>query len=385
MAQKAKWTIVIQMNPATDLLNRSEHLFSELRTLPFTKDVNLLVVLSNLNLLGSNIIDAIAYGKPLLYELNSDISIFSPNHTLSLENVTEEKELKELFDYIKTNFVSDQYAYIVNDHGSGNGFAVTNGSYIYKTIIYHGALEDEEEIFNYCTSAYKIRGYELSWQYKVYNNKNYRMLIYKKRGETKPLTVSTFASATKKSKIKKWDVFGMDCCWAQMLENSYNMKDSAFYNVACEDQGPIAGFGMGLNLKEAIKNPNIKANEFAKLLCSNFYAKNYNDYNSDKDNYNHMGVCISALENNHTVAIIEYLNELVDFLEDKIEEPKEILKIVCARICCEDFMYDTNTDKDYFVNTIDVIHFLENLLYFFDGEQQLLVIVKKLLDVLNYD
>ncbi len=82
------------------------------------------------------------------------------------------------------------------------------------------------------------------------------------------------SSGLKKAKVKKFDVIGFDACLMNMLEVSYQIKDSAKILVGSEEEEPGRGWPYDKILGAMAQKPDMTPPEIAELIV-NEYVRSY--------------------------------------------------------------------------------------------------------------
>lgn len=82
------------------------------------------------------------------------------------------------------------------------------------------------------------------------------------------------SSGLKKTKLKKFDIIGFDACLMNMLEVSYQIKDSARILVGSEEEEPGRGWPYDKILGAIAQKPDMTPTEIAELTV-NEYVKSY--------------------------------------------------------------------------------------------------------------
>jgi len=109
----------------------------------------------------------------------------------------------------------------------------------------------------------------------------------------------------------------------------------------------------------------------ANLLVSIFYCTNYADYDSDVPEFRKMGVSLTSVSFSNFQPFIDSFTTLCRYLIDKLKNKDDQTYVLIrnARSQCLDYTYK-DTDKlkagkiDYPMFNIDLIWWLENLLYY---------------------
>ena len=163
----------------------------------------------------------------------------------------------------------------------------------------------------------------------------------------------------------------LDCCWAQQIENAYNFKNVTEYFIASADEMPALGVGYAQLCNHFINRPAISAEEAANLIVAINYNQNYADYDSEIIEFRQMGVSITSTCLTEYNGFLDAFTKLCKKLTDDLKHKDDYTYLVfeAARKNCADYTY-VDTDKlpaekiDYPMFNIDLIWFLENLLFY---------------------
>ena len=370
-----KWTILMQVsaenNLFTDMLRVMEELYSirENGENGF-EEVNFLVLFDGLEAKKFSY----DFSRPALYLVRPGTSFFIeyPEYILRNEDMTDPNNLKNIYQFVKDNFPARKFGFIYKGHGShGEGDI---GSTIFKERIMKVPVSYEETT-NYGKLDRKInlkakyfKGWKVMDYYRISGFRSlnleevYFMVILGKRGG-KTLTYRVMAQQLiKVFGENKLDFLFLDCCWGMQIENAYSFRNIAKYFIASADLMPAAGVGYSDFLKKLIERPTIKEREIANILLSVFFTNKYDDYDNEEDaSFRKMGVSLTNMKMDELDNCLTVFNELCEYLGADIGKFAPLVKKV--RDCCEDHTYSA-VAVDFNMFNIDLVWFLENLLYF---------------------
>lgn len=87
---------------------------------------------------------------------------------------------------------------------------------------------------------------------------------------------NAFNLALKETNVKKFDIIGFDACLMNMLEVSYQIKDSAKILIGSEESEPLEGLPYDLILEVLAENPDITPEKFANSVVDE-YIRSYDN------------------------------------------------------------------------------------------------------------
>jgi hypothetical protein len=375
--KKSKWTLIFLLSAKNNLFNEQLKVIEEIYSIGSSKDVNFLILFDAIE--GDKF--SKKFTAPALYHVKKD-SDFLTDVSLtrlspSSKGLTTKRNLKKLLQKAIKEFDADNFGFFYKGHGGPATTDISKGAFDTRLIRVDAKMSDNtiERKYGKAQHGWDFEGF---CEYPVIakNSKKQKpiLLIYS-RGNTESLTYSGMADVIKNVFAKKQPGFiCMDCCWAQQIENANKFVGITDYFIASPDEMPALGLGYKQFCKQFIERPSIKSREVANLLVSVFYCTNYADYDSDVPEFRKMGVSLTSLALFNFKSFIEPFTELCQNLISKLKKKgidgdQAYLLIRNARSQCLDYTYK-DTDKlkaakiDYPMFNIDLIWFLENLLYY---------------------
>jgi Clostripain family len=390
-----EWVFIFQQNPQTDLFQEFERTFSILKQMQESPNVCVLMLVPGYPMeLNSSKID---FTAPLLYHMykskadGSTSSIFEPIANFNVINLVHEAELIKAFKFISSTFKAKHYAFFASDHGAGTYLALNNLKYKHLFVNDNAlaalAIDDskESQMVSYINETYPVSQYTFGDESTIIVSTKVtdgvQIILQESDKQVEQQQVISIGKAFKHVTGNKLALLGFDSCWCQMIENAYNIRNDVQYLIACQEEGPIAGFGAHkaiYNLMYKIEkfkgnnDYNISPADVAQLVCTYFYGQNFTDYLTGDATFRKMGVNVSAVETSGVEMFTTKLNELCNYLINKLtitETKKEYARLMAnARAFVQDYMYDNNTEYDedkahYSYFGIDVSWLLDHILW----------------------
>lgn len=314
------------------------------------------------------------FSRPSLYRVRPNTSFYIeyPEYIFRNDDMTNPDALKGVYQFVKKNFPAKKYGFIYKGHGShGEGDI---GSRVFKerimkvpvSLTRNENYDKLEALIN--KKARFFKGWQVADFYPIsgYRSLNvkeaYLMVILARRSE-KTLTYRMMADVlTGVFGKNKFDFLFLDCCWGMQIESAYSFRDVSKYFVASADLMPAAGVGYSDFIRKLMDRPQITGREVANILLSVFFTNKYDDYdNEDDPSFRKMGVSLTNMKMDELPLFITALNNLCNYLASDIYRYAALVKKV--RDQCDDYTYSGRA-LDFCMFNIDLIWFLENLIYF---------------------
>lgn len=384
--QPKKWTLIFLLSAKNNLFNEQLRVINELYSVGSSQDVNLVLLFDALE--GDKF--SKGFTAPSIYHVKKNTSFISDpcfeKLSPSRQGLTNKKTLGKLLKIVLRDFKAHNYGFFYKGHGGPATTDISKGVFDTNMVLVDPKMRDEaiEEKFANAQKGWTFEGF---CEYPVISKGAVRskpiLLIYS-RGNTKSLLYSDLADALTRVFKKKLDFICMDCCWAQQIENANRFVDLTNYFIASADEMPALGLGYTQLCSHFINRPAIKAGEVANLLVSIYYYNNYADYESAPE-YKEMGVSLTSICLSDFKKFVDPFTKLCEHFiqkfKDRDDKTYELFK--SARSMCFDYTYkDTDsleTSKiDFPMFNIDLIWFLENLLFYNENDD----LEQKIFDVL---
>jgi len=349
------------------------NVIKEIYSVGSNNDVNFVIILDGLA--GDKFSELME--KPTIFHAGAKSDFLTDKYVYILDkkdaSLTGKDHLKTLLKIVMEKYEADHYGFFYKGHG-GQG-ETDLGKGIFDTKIgYIDPAWSEEEIEK------KFAHEQPGWTYDGYceypsvqlnrENKKPVLLVFS-RNNTRSLSYAELADVLKEIFKGKLDFCCLDCCWAQQIENAHNFTDVTDYFIASADEMPVLGVGYAQLCNHFVNRAAINAEEAANLLVAINYNKNYADYDSDIIEFRQMGVSITSTCLKEYPGFFEPFSKLCKKLTDNLEKKDDYTYIIFdkARKNCDDYTYlDTdnmpNEKIDYPMFNIDLVWFMENLLYY---------------------
>lgn len=369
-----KWTIIFLLSAKNNLFNEQLKVIKEIYSVGSNKDVDFVILFDAIE--GDKF--SKKFAAPAIYHVDKDDDFLSDVsfHQLPVtaKGLTTKKNLEKLLRIAKKNFPAKNFGFFYKGHGGPATTDISKGAFDTRLVNVHPRMGDAgiEKKFAKAQHGWTFEGY---CEYPIVSknkNKDKPILLIYSRGNTKSLTFSGMADVVNTVfKRQKPGFICLDCCWAQQVENANKFVGLTDYFIASPDEMPALGLGYTQLCKQFLVRPTIKAKEVANLLVSIFYCTNYADYDSDVPEFRKMGVSLTSLSLANFQSFIDSFTVLCKYLIDKLKKKDDQTYVLIrnARNQCLDYTYK-DTDKlkaskvDYPMFNIDLIWFLENLLYY---------------------
>lgn len=373
IVKEKKWTIIMQVSAENNLFDDMLRVMEELyRVKTFDssieefEDVNFIVIFDGLRA------DKFSksFASPSIYEVKPNTSFLldfpepSINGRPINEDLSNPRTLTAVYKHIHNLYPAKQFGFIYKGHGTPGGGDISSGQFFEKIFkLPKDVISDEEKIKEIVSKKMKGWSFEGSYDIKGYipcnDNEQYIMAIFSRKSD-KSLTYRKLSDVLNNvfSNERKTFLF-LDCCWGMQIENAYTFMNNCEYFIASADEMPAAGIGYDDFLAKIISRPKIISREIANIILSVYFTNKYDDYDSDVEEFRHMGVSLTNLRVHHMKEFITKFNLLCEYLCDNMDELG--LLILKARKCCRDYTYEV--PEEYAVFNIDIIWFFENLIF----------------------
>ena len=370
---KKKWTLIFLLSAKNNLFNEQLKVIQEIYSVGSNKDVDFVILFDAIE--GDKF--SKKFSAPSIYHVDKDGDFLSDVsfHQLptTAKGLTTKKNLEKLLKLAIQNFPAKNFGFFYKGHGGPATTDISKGAFDTRLVSVHPRMKDAriEKKFSKAQHGWTFEGF---CEYPVISknkNKDKPILLIYSRGNTESLTYSGMADVIKRSFRQKPGFICLDCCWAQQIENANKFVGLTDYFIASPDEMPALGLGYTQLCKQFLARPTIKAQEVANLLVSIFYCTNYADYDSDVPEFRKMGVSLTSLSLANFQPFADAFTVLCKYLIDKLKfkDDQTYVLLRNARGKCLDYTYK-DTDKikagkiDYPMFNIDLIWFLENLLYY---------------------
>lgn len=365
---KKKWTIIFLVSAKSNLYYEMITAINEIYSVGSNEHINYIIIYDGLE---AGKFKA-EFAEPSVYYADAGVPflIAQPEKIYPKFNLTDEDNLSTIIKDIKAEFPATHYGFVYKGHG-GRGDVDINDANIIEKIIpipkYILKTGDESKIDEYLKKKNKD-GYNglFQLQKRSDNVLNDRVLAIYKNDQTRSLTHGTISKVLRDNFDGKKElafVF-MDCCWAMQVENLYEYKNTTKYYIASADEMPALGLGRGYSTfcQKINARPQIKFDEIADLLISIYYANMYDDYDQEGApvNFSKMGVSLTCADTTDLKYFTDEFTRFCGILTTKMDDVHLIFAE--AREKCYDFTYAV--ESEFGVYNIDLIWFLENLMYF---------------------
>lgn len=361
-----QWTIIFLVSAKSNLYNEMIAAINEICSVGSNKYINYIIIYDGLEA-GQFKPE---YTKPCFFYANHKITFAKakPEKIYPECDLTDEGHLSAIIKDIKTMFPAEHYGFVYKGHGGTGNVDIKNAITTEKIVHIpnHVDINDDSKVDEYLNSI-DLTDHDslfvLEKRSEVVNDSV--LLIYKSKN-ARSLTHINITNVLRQNfdGAKELGFVFMDCCWAMQVENLYEYKYITKYYVASADEMPALGLGKGYSnfCRKLNERPQAKYDEIADLLISLYYANMYNDYDQEGApiSFRKMGVSLTCADatdmkyfTDHFVDFCKILNKNMDDLHLVFAE---------ARDKCHDFTY--SNEKEYGIYNIDLMWFLENLLYF---------------------
>ena len=368
-----KWTLIFLLSAKNNLFNEQLKVIQEIYSVGSNKDVDFVILFDAIE--GDKF--SKKFAAPAIYHVDkdgdflSDISFYQL--PVTAKGLTTKSNLEKLLKMAIQNFPAKNFGFFYKGHGGPATTDISKGAFDTRLVKVDIRMKDAgiEKKYSKAQHGWTFEGF---CEYPAISKNKVKqkpiLLIYS-RGNTESLTYSGMADVIKTCFRKNPDFICLDCCWAQQIENANKFVGLTDYFIASPDEMPALGLGYTQLCKQFLKRPTIKAREVANLLVSIFYCTNYADYDSDVPEFRKMGVSLTSLSLSNFNSFRDSFTILCKYLIDKLKfkDDQTYVLLHNARAQCLDYTYK-DTDKlkaskiDYPMFNIDLIWFLENLLYY---------------------
>jgi len=365
-AQK-KWTIIFLVSAKSNLYNEMIAAINEICSVGSNEHINYVIIYDGLK---AGVFKK-EFAKPCVFYASNKKIRFSkaqPEKIYPECDLTVEDDLSIIIQDIKTKFPAAHYGFVYKGHGGTGGVDIKNGITIEKIVPIPKRIDinNESKIEEYLKSKYKKEHDGLFVLEKRSHVENDSVLLIYKSKDTRSLTHVNISNVLRKNfdRARELGFVFMDCCWAMQIENLYEYKKLTKYYVASADEMPALGLGKGYSTfcRKLNERPQAKYDEIADLLISLYYANMYDDYDQEGApvSFKKMGVSLTCAD----ASDLKYLTEeFVKFCEILNKNMDDLHLIFAeARDKCHDFTYEP--EEEFGIYNIDLMWFLENLLYF---------------------
>jgi len=366
--QKKEWTIIFLVSAKSNLYYEMIEAINEIYSVGSNEAVNFIIIYDGLEA-GKFKSE---FARPSIYYADSEVPflIAQPVKIYKSADLTNVAHIEKIIRYIKFKYPAEKYGFVYKGHGGRGDVDINNGKTIEEIVQLPGYViksDDPDAIDNYLKKKNKPENNGLFiLQKRSENVFNDSVLVLYKSRNTRSLThanINTFLSRVFAGKKELAFVF-MDCCWAMQIENAYEYKNTTKYYVASADEMPALGLGKGYSIfcKKITERTQLKYDEVADLLVSIYYTNMYDDYDQPGSpaSFREMGVSLTSLD---TTDLYYFTQEFITFCKILKENMDDLhLVFAEARDKCYDFTY--NPEIVFSAYNIDLVWFLENLLYF---------------------
>ena len=369
----SKWTLIFLLSAKNNLFMEQLNVIREIYSVGSSDNVNFVIILDGIG--GDKFSDLME--KPHIFFAKRKSDFLTDTHVYILDkeeaNLTHKKDLRSMLDFVIEKFPADNYGFFYKGHGGPGETDLAKG--IFDTKMGHvDPAWSEEEIEN------QFRNNQPGWHFEGFceypavqpNSKNKKpvLLIYSKENRGS-LSYADLAEVLEDVFKGKLGFCCMDCCWAQQIENAYNFKSVTEYFIASADEMPALGVGYAQLCTHFINRPAISPEEAANLLVAINYNQNYADYDSEIIEFRQMGVSITSTCLTEFEEFLTAFTKLCKKLTDNLKNKDDYTYLIfdAARNNCADYTY-VDTEKlpaekiDYPMFNIDLIWFMENLLFY---------------------
>ncbi len=397
----ATWTILFIVSGENNLINESIKCIEEIYAAGSNDKVNFLILFDGLEM---NKFSP-TFSRPSLYEVKTEngFLIDRPVHISRSENLAGMKILRFFFSYIKKEYKARNYGVIYKGHGGPGETDISSAVYVEK-IYKINPNWSEEKIDAYLSEKRRYLNYEGSFAYYGFSRKrsdaSFVTAIYSKRRYREEQTLTYRKLATSLYAIFGFQGLGficLDCCWGQQIENAFTFSPVTKNFIASADEMPALGLGYKEFCSKIIQREEINDSEVARMLVAVFYYRNYADYDSEIEEFRKMGVSVThtstikllSAKATDTESLQYHFKQMCDHIIKKM--PLLCGVIHTARSKCRDYTYrpteDMEVEKiDYPMYNIDLIWFLENVLYYLKQNDYVLGdMIKEVLSLLQND
>src|SRR5688572_693042 len=384
-----KWTLIFLLSAKNNLFNEQLKVINEIYSVRSNKDVDFVILFDAIE--GDKF--SKKFAAPAIYHVDKEDDFLS-DHSIERLSTTSKglctkSNLEKLLKTAVKNFPAENYGFFYKGHGAAAKTDLAKGVFDTKMVNVHPKMKEAgiERKFSNAQPGWDLEGF-LEYPIITKNgNKDKPVLLIYSKENTEALTYSDMAQVIKKSFRQKPAFICLDCCWGQQIENAESFVGLTDYFIASADQMPALGLGYTQFCKTFVARPKIKAREVANLLVSVFYCTNYADYDSDVPEFRKMGVSLTSLSLAGFESFSKCFTLLCKYLIEKLKskDDRTFVMISNARSRCMDYTYK-NTEKlkaskvDYLMFNIDLIWFLQNLLYYNLDVQ----LDNKIYDVINH-
>ncbi|TMI93192.1 MAG: hypothetical protein E6H08_10720 [Bacteroidetes bacterium] len=371
---KKKWTLIFLLSAKNNLFNEQLKVIQEIYSVGSNKDVDFVILFDAIE--GDKF--SKKFTAPAIYHVdkNSDF-LTDPSYyklSSSAKGLTTKRNLEKLLTKTVQDFEAENFGFFYKGHGGPATTDISKGVFDTRLVKVDRKMKDEkiESKYSNTQPGWTFEGF---CEYPAFEKSKFKqkpiLLIYSK-GNTISLTYSGMADVIDKVFKKKRPGFiCLDCCWAQQIENANKFVGLTDYFIASPDEMPALGLGYTQLCKQFIQRPTIKSREVANLLVSIFYCTNYADYDCNVPEFRKMGVSLTSISLINFQSFIDPFTSLCSYLINKLKnkDDQTYLLIKNARSQCLDYTYK-DTDKlkaakiDYPMFNIDLVWWLENLLYY---------------------
>lgn len=362
-----KWTIILQMSAENDLIYNSISSFNEIGSVGSTDHINYIVLFDGMET--PRYPHAPAFPSVYKMEKGMNFETAQPykNFGEQYDQLADTKILREILDYIKTTFPAENFGFIYKGHGGAEGTDIASGKF-YSTKILELPKGSYEEVERQLIA---LGGENLEFEGYCDHAESGKIIlaIYSNRQQGEYLTYAGLAKCLSKVFADKKPAFiCLDCCWGQQIEHAYTFKDVSDYFVASVDEMPSLGLGYKELCFYLNTRPDILPYELAKMLVAIYFVKNYADYDSPIEYFRQMGVSLTCVNTTQLKLHLELFNDICGRVIEKIHEHHST--ITNSLQCCKDYTYDL-ARGDYAVYNLDLIWFLENIMFFNQTDAEL--------------
>lgn len=363
---KKDWTIIFLVSAKSNLYNEMIAAINEICSVGSNEHINYIIIYDGLEA-GEFKKE---FTKPCVYYAAPGISFSKaqPEKIYPECDLTEEADLSTIIEDIKTKFPAEHYGFVYKGHGGRGSVDIDNGITIEEIVPIpkHVDTNNDSEIEKYLKSKNKTGHEGLFVLQKRSSVENDSVLLIYKSENTRSLTHVNITNVLRKNfdGARELGFVFMDCCWAMQIENLYEYKYITKYYVASADEMPALGLGKGYSnfCRKLNERPQAKYDEIADLLISLYYANMYDDYDQEGApiSFRKMGVSLTCADTTDMKYLTDEFIRFCQILNNNMDDLHLIFAE--ARDKCHDFTYEP--EEEFGVYNIDLMWFLENLLYF---------------------
>ena len=361
-----KWTIIFLVSAKSNLYNEMIAAINEICSVGSNKHINYIIIYDGLE---AGVFKK-EFTKPCVFYASHkvDFSKAQPEKVYPECDLTEERDLSIIVEDIKNKFPAEHYGFVYKGHGGRGNVDINNGITIEEIVPIPKKVDihDDSKIEQYLESINKSSHSDFFVLEKRSSVVNDSVLLIYKSKDPRMLTHVNITNVLRKNfdGPRELGFVFMDCCWAMQVENLYEYKYITKYYVASADEMPALGLGKGYSnfCRKLNERPQAKYDEIADLLISLYYANMYDDYDQEGApvSFSKMGVSLTCADATDLKYFTDKFFDFCEILKNNMDDIHLIFVVSIDK--CHDFTYEP--EEQFGVYNIDLMWFLENLLYF---------------------